>query len=109
MSDSRVSSVIQEWVSSFPGQPHTQTLNPSTSNLVGSNNQLAEMDMISYNHSQGLVRGGMEDTVEMMGLPYMPYTPSCLSSTSSVGGTNNHQSHANSQQVRETSDFVDNQ
>uniref|UniRef100_A0A672H1N6 BZIP domain-containing protein n=1 Tax=Salarias fasciatus TaxID=181472 RepID=A0A672H1N6_SALFA len=28
MSDSRVSSVIQEWVSSYPGQTHSQTLNP---------------------------------------------------------------------------------
>ena len=105
MSDSRVSSVIQEWVSSYPGQSHThtQTLNPSTSNLAGSTNQLAPMDMISYSQSQGLVRGGGEDRVaeQMMGMPYLPYTSSCLSNTSSAGSTNHHQSHTNTQQVRE--------
>ncbi|XP_044194758.1 CCAAT/enhancer binding protein (C/EBP) 1 [Thunnus albacares] len=102
MSDSRVSSVIQEWVSSYPGQSHThtQTLNPSTSNLAGSTNQLAPMDMISYSQSQGLVRGGGEDRVaeQMMGMPYLPYTSSCLSNTSSSGSTNHHQSHTNTQQ-----------
>ncbi|XP_042369841.1 CCAAT/enhancer-binding protein beta-like [Plectropomus leopardus] len=95
MSDSRVSSVIQEWVSSYPGQAHTQTLNPTTST-----NQLAQMDMILYSQSQGLMRGGGDDRVadQMMGLPYLPYTSSCLSNTSSAGTTNHHQSHANTQQ-----------
>lgn len=101
MSDSRVSSVIQEWASSYPGQVHTQTLNPTTSNHAGSTNQLAQMDMIPYSQSQGLLRGGSDDRVaeQMMGLPYLPYTSSCLSNASSAGSTNHHQSHANPQQV----------
>uniref|UniRef100_A0A671VG81 BZIP domain-containing protein n=1 Tax=Sparus aurata TaxID=8175 RepID=A0A671VG81_SPAAU len=85
MSDSRVSSVIQEWA--YPGQvhPHTQSLNPTTSNHAGSTNQLTHMDMISYSQSQGLVRGGSDDRVaeQMMGLSYLPYTTPCLSNTSS--------------------------
>lgn len=101
MSDSRVSSVIQEWASSYPGQAHAQTLNPATSNHAGSTNQLAHMDMMPYSQSQGLVRGGSDDRMaeQMMGLSYLPYTSSCLSNTSSVGGTNHHQGHANTQQV----------
>ncbi|XP_070784678.1 CCAAT/enhancer binding protein (C/EBP) 1 [Enoplosus armatus] len=100
MSDSRVSSVIQEWASSYPGQAHTQTLNPTTSNHAGSINQLAQMDMIPYSQPQGLVRGGCDDRMaeQMMGLSYLPYTSSCLSNTSSAGSTNHHQSHANTQQ-----------
>ncbi|KAM7370082.1 hypothetical protein PAMP_011365 [Pampus punctatissimus] len=100
MSDSRVSSVIQEWVSSYPGQPHTHTLTPTTSNLAGSANQLAPIDMISYSQCQGMVRGGGEDRVaeQMMGMSYLPYTSSCLSNSSSSGSTNHHQSHGNTQQ-----------
>lgn len=100
MSDSRVSSVIQEWASSYPGQAHTQTLNPTTSNHAGSTNQLAQMDMIPYSQSQGLLRGGSDDRVaeQMMGMSYLPYS-SCLSNAPSAGGTNHHQSHANPQQV----------
>ncbi|XP_045920397.1 CCAAT/enhancer binding protein (C/EBP) 1 [Micropterus dolomieu] len=100
MSDSRVSSVIQEWASSYPGQVHTQTLNPTTSNLAGSTNQLAQMDMIPYSQSQGLVRGACDDRMaeQMMGLSYLPYTSSCLNNTSSAGSTNHHQSHSNNQQ-----------
>lgn len=105
MSESRVSSVIQEWA--YPGQahphhhPHPQTLNPTTSNHAGSTNQLAQIDMIPYSQAQGLVRGDSDDRVaeQMMGLSYLPYTSSCLSNTSSAGGTNQHQSHANTQQV----------
>lgn len=101
MSDSRVSSVIQEWA--YPGQvhPHTQSLNPTTSNHAGSTNQLTHMDMISYSQSQGLVRGGSDDRVaeQMMGLSYLPYTTPCLSNTSSAGSTNHSQSHVNTQQV----------
>ncbi|XP_031728279.1 CCAAT/enhancer binding protein (C/EBP) 1 [Anarrhichthys ocellatus] len=89
MSDSRVSSVIQEWASSYSGQAHT--LNHTTPT-----GQLAQMDMIQYNQSQGLVRGGSDD---MMGLSYLPYTSSsCLSNNSSAGSTVHHQSHANTQQ-----------
>ncbi|XP_037613426.1 CCAAT/enhancer binding protein (C/EBP) 1 [Sebastes umbrosus] len=93
MSDSRVSSVIQEWATSYPGQVHT--LNPGTPS-----NQLAQMDMIPYGQSQGLVRGGNDDRVaeQMMGLSYLPYTSSCLSNTSGAGNTNHHQSHGNTQQ-----------
>lgn len=96
MSDSRVSSVIQEWATSYPGQVHT--LNPGTPS-----NQLAQMDMIPYGQSQGLVRGGNDDRVaeQMMGLSYLPYTSSCLSNTSGAGNTNHHQSHGNTQQVCE--------
>lgn len=95
MSDSRVSSVIQEWASSY------QNLNPSTSNHPGSTNQLSQMDMMSYGQSQGLVRGGGDDRVaeQMMGLSYMPYNSSCLSNTSGMGATNHHQGHTNTQQV----------
>ncbi|KAM6900267.1 CCAAT/enhancer binding protein (C/EBP) 1 [Xenentodon cancila] len=98
MSDSRVSSVIQEWVSSYPGQAHGQTQSPS--NQVVSNAQMAQMDMISYSHSQGMMRGGADDRVaeQMMGLPYLSYPPSCLSNNSSLGNTNQHQSHASTQQ-----------
>ncbi|XP_034717995.1 CCAAT/enhancer binding protein (C/EBP) 1 [Etheostoma cragini] len=94
MSDTRVSSVIQEWANSYPGQAHTHTLNPNTPT-----NQLAQMDM-TYSQSQGLVRGGTDDRMseQMMGLSYMPYTSSCLSNTSSAGNTNHHQSHASTQQ-----------
>ncbi|XP_068565579.1 CCAAT/enhancer binding protein (C/EBP) 1 [Cebidichthys violaceus] len=88
MSDSRVSSVIQEWASSYSGQAHN--LNHATPN-----GQLAQMDMIPYSQSQGLVRGGSDD---MMGLSYLPYTSSCLSNNSSAGSTVHHQSHGNTQQ-----------
>uniref|UniRef100_A0A3B5L6Y0 BZIP domain-containing protein n=1 Tax=Xiphophorus couchianus TaxID=32473 RepID=A0A3B5L6Y0_9TELE len=58
MSDSRVSSVIQEWVSSYPGQPHSQTLNPVASNQAAQSSQMSQMDMISYGQSHaGIIRG----------------------------------------------------
>ncbi|CAJ1082450.1 CCAAT/enhancer binding protein (C/EBP) 1 [Xyrichtys novacula] len=96
MSDTRVSSVIQEWTSSYQGQPHNQT----TSNQANSSNQLTPMDMIPYSQSQGLIRGSSDDRVaeQIMGLSYLPYTTSCISNTSSTGTTNHHQSHTNSQQ-----------
>ncbi|XP_060920702.1 CCAAT/enhancer binding protein (C/EBP) 1 [Labrus mixtus] len=99
MSDSRVSSVIQEWASTYTGQGHTQNLNPTNSNQADSTNQLAQMDMIPYSHSHGLVRGDSDDRVteQMMGLSYLPFTTSCLSNTSSTGGIH-HQSHTNTQQ-----------
>ncbi|XP_039983446.1 CCAAT/enhancer binding protein (C/EBP) 1 [Xiphias gladius] len=98
MSDSRVSSVIQEWASSYPGQVHT--MNPITSGQAGSTSQLAQMDMIPYSQSQGMMRGVGEDRVaeQMMGLSYLPYSTSCLSNTSSAASTNHHQSNTNTQQ-----------
>ncbi|XP_074549859.1 CCAAT/enhancer binding protein (C/EBP) 1 [Halichoeres trimaculatus] len=100
MSDSRVSSVIQEWATSYPGQAHNQTLNPSTANQADSTSQLAQMDMMQYSQSQTLVRGGSDDRVaeQIMGLSYLPYTTSCISNTSSSGSTNHHQSHTSTQQ-----------
>ncbi|KAF3836083.1 hypothetical protein F7725_028641 [Dissostichus mawsoni] len=91
MSDSRASSVIQEWA--YPGQNHT--LNPTSAS-----NQLSQMDMMPYGQAQGLGRGGPDDRVseQMMGLSYLPYTSSCLSNTSNAGNTNHHQSHVNTQQ-----------
>ncbi|XP_061569749.1 CCAAT/enhancer binding protein (C/EBP) 1 [Cololabis saira] len=96
MSDSRVSSVIQEWVSSYPGQAQTQ----SPSNQVVSNAQMSQMDMLSYNHSQGMMRGGADDRVaeQMMGLPYLSYPPPCLNNSSSLGNSTQHQSLASTQQ-----------
>ncbi|XP_068438423.1 CCAAT/enhancer binding protein (C/EBP) 1 [Clinocottus analis] len=88
MSDSRVSSVIQEWASSYSGPTHT--LNHTTQS-----SQLAQMDMMPYGQSQGLVRGGSDD---MMGLSYLPYTSSSLGNNLSAGSTNHHHSHANTQQ-----------
>lgn len=78
----------------YQGQAHTGTLNP-TSNQVDSTNQMAQMDMLPYVQSHGLVRGGSDDREQMMGLPYLPYTTSCLSTTSS---TNHLQVHGNTQQ-----------
>lgn len=106
MSDSRVSSVIQEWVSSFPGQVHPQALNPVASNPAASANQMSQMDMLSYSQSQGMMRGGGDDRVaeQMTGLPYLSYATSCLGNASGAASTNHHhhhQSHANTQQVRE--------
>lgn len=94
MSDSRVSSVIQEWVSSYPGQGQGQTLNPVSSNQAASTSQMNQMDMISYNHSPGMMRSGDDRVAEqMMGLSYLPYTTSCLTNTSSPSSANHHQSN----------------
>uniref|UniRef100_A0A3Q3WE08 BZIP domain-containing protein n=1 Tax=Mola mola TaxID=94237 RepID=A0A3Q3WE08_MOLML len=48
MSESRVSSVIQEWA--YPGQTHPQTLNPTTSSHSGSTSQLGSInkDSVEY-------------------------------------------------------------
>lgn len=99
MSDSRVSAVIQEWVSSYSGQSSAVTLSPVPPNQTAPSSQMSQMDMISYSQSQGLIRGGVDDRVaeQMMGLPYLPYTTTCLSNTSNAG-TTNHQSHANTHQ-----------
>ncbi|KAI4806396.1 hypothetical protein KUCAC02_017222 [Chaenocephalus aceratus] len=93
MSDSRASSVIQEWAGSYPGQNHTL-------NQTSASNQLSQMDMMPYGQAQGLGRGGPDDRVseQMMGLSYLPYMSSCLSNTSNAGNTNHHQSHVNTQQ-----------
>uniref|UniRef100_A0A3B5Q456 BZIP domain-containing protein n=1 Tax=Xiphophorus maculatus TaxID=8083 RepID=A0A3B5Q456_XIPMA len=56
MSDSRVSSVIQEWVSSYPGQPHSQTLNPVASNQAAQSSQMSQMDMISKDSAEYRLR-----------------------------------------------------
>ncbi|XP_034067965.1 CCAAT/enhancer-binding protein-like [Gymnodraco acuticeps] len=93
MSDSRASSVIQEWAGSYPGQNHTL-------NQTSASNQLSQMDMMPYGQAQGLGRGGPDDRVseQMMGLSYLPYMSSCLSNTSNAGNTNHHLSHVNTQQ-----------
>ncbi|KAG7525296.1 CCAAT/enhancer-binding protein gamma-like [Solea senegalensis] len=98
MSDSRVSSVIQEWANVFPGQTHA--LSPVTSVQTEASGQLAHMEMLQYSQSQGMMREGDEDRVteHMMGLSYLPYSTSCLSNMSNVVSTNHHQSHANTQQ-----------
>ncbi|XP_027860405.1 CCAAT/enhancer binding protein (C/EBP) 1 isoform X1 [Xiphophorus couchianus] len=101
MSDSRVSSVIQEWVSSYPGQPHSQTLNPVASNQAAQSSQMSQMDMISYGQSHaGIIRGVADERMaeQMMGLPYMSYNTSCLSSNPNSGSSNHHQGHAGAQQ-----------
>ncbi|KAK7877233.1 hypothetical protein WMY93_032052 [Mugilogobius chulae] len=64
MSDSRVSSVIQEWVSSYQGPSSGQS----------------QMELLSY--SQGLRAEDRSLNEQMMGLSYLPYTTSCLSNTS---------------------------
>lgn len=102
MSDSRVSSVIQEWVSSYPGQPHSQPLNPVASNQAAQSSQMSQMDMISYGQSHaGMIRGVADERVaeQMMGLPYLSYNTSCLSSNPNSGSSNHHQGHAGAQQV----------
>uniref|UniRef100_A0A3Q1J9X2 BZIP domain-containing protein n=2 Tax=Anabas testudineus TaxID=64144 RepID=A0A3Q1J9X2_ANATE len=98
MSDSRVSSVIQEWASAYPSQAHS--LNAVTSSQAGSTGQLTQMDMIPYSQSQGMMRGGADDRVaeQMMGLSYLPYSTSCVGNTSNAGSTNHHQSHGSTQQ-----------
>ncbi|XP_029979300.1 CCAAT/enhancer binding protein (C/EBP) 1 isoform X2 [Sphaeramia orbicularis] len=97
MSDSRVSSVIQEWASSYPVP--AQTLAPPTPAPSGSTSQLAQMDLLSYSQSAALLRGGGggEDRVseQMMGLSYLPYAASCLSS--GPGGSDPHQNHGGQQ------------
>lgn len=96
MSESRVSSVIQEWA--YPGQPHPH--NPDPSGHEGSSNQLPHMDMIPYGQAQGLVRGGAEDRAaeQMMGLSYQPYSSSCL--RSGAASTQQQQHHSSTQQVK---------
>lgn len=68
MSDPRVSSVIQEWGSSYPGQVHGQVL--SSSNQGAPTNQMSPMDMMSYSQCQGLMRGGAEDREQVAFLSY---------------------------------------
>ncbi|KAM9774898.1 CCAAT/enhancer binding protein (C/EBP) 1 isoform X1 [Syngnathus typhle] len=95
MCESRVSSVIQEWMTPYQNQAHV-TLNPTSSSPAGSSN-LVSMDMITYSQSQGL-RGSSEDRIDeqMMGLSYLPYASSCLSGAASSG--NHHQNHGNNLQ-----------
>ncbi|XP_077480983.1 CCAAT/enhancer binding protein (C/EBP) 1 isoform X1 [Stigmatopora argus] len=95
MCESRVSSVIQEWLNPYPNQAHA-TLNPTSSSPATSTN-LVSMDLISYSQSQGL-RGSGEDRLDeqMMSLPYLPYTSSCLSGTTNSG--NHHQNPTGSMQ-----------
>uniref|UniRef100_A0A8C5GLH7 CCAAT/enhancer-binding protein epsilon-like n=1 Tax=Gouania willdenowi TaxID=441366 RepID=A0A8C5GLH7_GOUWI len=83
MSDSRVSSVIQEWVNSYP-----QTLNLVPSDQAVSSDQMVHMDMSSYSQPQGTMRASVDE--QMMGLSYLSYPPSCLGSP----GTNEQQSHS---------------
>ncbi|XP_050922969.1 CCAAT/enhancer binding protein (C/EBP) 1 isoform X2 [Lates calcarifer] len=96
MSDSRPSSVIQEWVSSYPGQAHLTPVGPGQSSA-----QLAQMDVIPYSQSQGMMRGGGEDRLaeQMMGLSYLPYSASCLGNASNSVSSTHHQSHGGSQQA----------
>ncbi|KAM9712500.1 CCAAT/enhancer binding protein (C/EBP) 1 isoform 2-T2 [Menidia menidia] len=90
---------IMEWVSSCSGQSGGSTLSPVSSNQPVPASQMMQMDMMSYGQPQGLLRGGLDDRVaeQMMGLPYLPYSTSCLSNTTNSDNTN-HQSHANTQQ-----------
>lgn len=96
MSESRVSSVIQEWA--YPGQGHPQQHQNAD---AGSSGQLPQLNMIPYNQSQGLVRGGADDRMaeQMMGLSYLPYPSSCISATPSGGNHGNQQHHSSAQQV----------
>lgn len=101
MSESRVSSVIQEWA--YPGQGHPQAHNPVPSGHVGSSSQMSQINMIPYNQSQGLVRGGADDRMaeQMMGLSYLPYPSSCISTSPSGGNhSNQQQNHSGTQQVK---------
>lgn len=96
MSESRVSSVIQEWA--YPGQGHPPTHNPAPSS-----SQLPQINMIPYNQSQGLMRGGADDRMaeQMMGLSYLPYPSSCVSTSPSGGNhSNQQQNHSGAQQVK---------
>ncbi|KAF0028253.1 hypothetical protein F2P81_019340 [Scophthalmus maximus] len=100
MSDSRVSSVIQEWASPFPGQAHT--MHPVTSGQAESTGQLAQMEMMPYGQSQLMMREGGEDRVaeQMMGMSYLSYSSSCIGNAPSAASTNHHhQSHGNNEQV----------
>ena len=102
MSDSRVSSVIQEWASAFPGQVHG--LNPGAVASSGqqAEAQLAQMEMLQYGQAQGMMRPGGDDRAaeHMMGLSYLPYSTSCLGNSPGAVGPNTHsQNHGNSQQV----------
>ncbi|XP_068199687.1 CCAAT/enhancer binding protein (C/EBP) 1 isoform X2 [Antennarius striatus] len=92
MSDSRVSSVIQEWA--YPGPAHPHALDPSTSTHPESTGHVGQMDLMPFSQSQVLARGCSEDRVaeQVMGLSYLPYN------SSFVGSTNQHQSHTNTQQ-----------
>lgn len=105
MSESRVSSVIQEWA--YPGHTQPQTHTPAPSSHEGSSNQLPQIDMIAYSHSQGLVRGGADDRVaeQMMAMSYQPYTSSCLR-TPSGGGSHQQQNHSSAQQVTPPPAFI---
>ncbi|XP_077411212.1 CCAAT/enhancer binding protein (C/EBP) 1 isoform X2 [Vanacampus margaritifer] len=96
MCESRVSSVIQEWMNPYPNPAHV-TLNPTSSSPAVPSN-LVSMDMITYSQSQGL-RGVSDDRIDeqMMGLPYLPYTSSCLSSTTS-SVNHHHQNHGSNLQ-----------
>ncbi|XP_035474807.1 CCAAT/enhancer binding protein (C/EBP) 1 [Scophthalmus maximus] len=99
MSDSRVSSVIQEWASPFPGQAHT--MHPVTSGQAESTGQLAQMEMMPYGQSQLMMREGGEDRVaeQMMGMSYLSYSSSCIGNAPSAASTNHHhQSHGNNEQ-----------
>ncbi|XP_034997805.1 CCAAT/enhancer binding protein (C/EBP) 1 [Hippoglossus stenolepis] len=100
MSDARVSSVIQEWASSYSGQ--VPALNPAvaSSGQTEASAQLSHMEMMPYGQAQGMLREGGEDSVaeQMMGLSYLPYSTSCLGNASNAASNNHHQSHASTQQ-----------
>lgn len=100
MSESRVSSVIQEW--SYPGQAPPQAHHPAPSAHQGSSSQLPpQMDLLPYGQAPGLMRGVAEDRVaeQMMGLSYQPYASSCLR-TAGGAASGQQQSHSGPQQVR---------
>lgn len=111
MSEPRVSSVIQEWV--FTGQaaphphphhapqPHHHSLDPSSSSSshAGPNEpvpQVSQVDMMSYGQPSPLPRLGAEE--QLMGLSYLPFTTTCLGSSSTMGLAHQQQGHANDQQ-----------
>ncbi|RVE58942.1 hypothetical protein OJAV_G00199420 [Oryzias javanicus] len=95
MSDSRASSVIQEWVSSYSGPAHTGTQSSVTPSQAVPTSQ---MDMMSYNQSQGMMRVDDRVAEQMMGLPYLSYGTTCIGNAPHLESANQHQNQNNSQQ-----------
>uniref|UniRef100_A0A3P9IQA1 BZIP domain-containing protein n=1 Tax=Oryzias latipes TaxID=8090 RepID=A0A3P9IQA1_ORYLA len=98
MSDSRASSVIQEWVSSYSGPAHTCSQSSVTPSQAVPTSQMSQMEMMSYNQSQGMLRVDDRMAEQMMGLPYLSYGTTCIGNTPHLGSSNQHQNQSNSQQ-----------
>lgn len=107
MSESRVSSVIQEWVFTGQAAPHQaldphQALEPGSSSSssghhAGSAQQVSQVDMMSYGQPQAPPRLSAEE--QLMGLSYLPFSTSCLANSATMGLAHQQQGHANDQQV----------